>query len=252
MIFTSILRQALVVMIAHTPIRSVRTFFLWKLTAMTDLQMGHLILMMPSTASGSASNNLLFLQHGQATCTSCISFRLPQEASQKGMSNWPLEIFYFPLHCLPWLKSYGSDKYSISNICSVVNNFRSHKKILTKFYSVEIYVELLYLFFIPQVMFQTFFRGYIWIHKSCLYTKSSLSLVDVFLSNIFFLCFWPGDSETRRRQAYPPTYPWCKKSAVNHGYIHITSRCCFFSNCLECNMFVSCPLRIMGRYEICK
>ena len=87
MIFTSILRQALVAMIAHTPIRSVRTFFLWKLTAMTDLQIGHLILMMPSTASGSASNNLLFLQHGQATCTSCISFRLPQEASQKGMSN---------------------------------------------------------------------------------------------------------------------------------------------------------------------
>ena len=95
MIFTSILRQALVVMISHTPIRSVRTFFLWKLTAMTDLQMGHLILMMPSTAFGSASNNLLFLQHGQATCTSCISFRLPQEASQKGMSNWPLEIFLF-------------------------------------------------------------------------------------------------------------------------------------------------------------
>ena len=94
MIFTSILRQALVVMIAHTPIRSVRTFFLWKLTAMTDLQMGHLILIMPSTASGSASNNLLFLQHGQATCTSCISFRLPQEASQKGMSNWPLVIFF--------------------------------------------------------------------------------------------------------------------------------------------------------------
>ena len=95
MIFTSILRQALVVMITHTPIRSVRTFFLWKLTAMTDLQMGHLILMMPSTASGSASNNLLFLQHGQATCTSCISFRLPQEASQKGMSNWPLVIVLF-------------------------------------------------------------------------------------------------------------------------------------------------------------
>lgn len=87
MIFTSILRQALVAMIAHTPIRSVRTLFLWKLTAMTDLQIGHLILMMPSTASGSASNSLLFLQHGQATCTSCISFRLPQEASQKGMSN---------------------------------------------------------------------------------------------------------------------------------------------------------------------
>lgn len=86
-LFTSILRQALVAMIAHTPIRSVRTFFLWKLTAMTDLQMGHLILIMPSTASGSASNSLLFLQHGQATCTSCISFRLPQEASQKGMSN---------------------------------------------------------------------------------------------------------------------------------------------------------------------
>ena len=60
MIFTSILRQALVVMISHTPIRSVRTFFLWKLTAMTDLQIGHLILMMPSTASGSASNNLFF------------------------------------------------------------------------------------------------------------------------------------------------------------------------------------------------
>lgn len=95
MIFTSILRQALVVMITHTPIRSVRTFFLWKLTAMTDLQMGHLILIMPSTASGSASNNLLFLQHGQATCTSCISFRLPQEASQKGMSNWPLVIVLF-------------------------------------------------------------------------------------------------------------------------------------------------------------
>ena len=95
MIFTSILRQALVVMISHTPIRSVRTFFLWKLTAMTDLQMGHLILMMPSTVSGSASNNLLFLQHGQATCTSCISFRLPQEASQKGMSNWPLVIVLF-------------------------------------------------------------------------------------------------------------------------------------------------------------
>ena len=70
-------------MIAHTPIRSVRTFFLWKLTAMTDLQMGHLILIMPSTASGSASNNLLFLQHGQATCTYCISFRLPQEANVK-------------------------------------------------------------------------------------------------------------------------------------------------------------------------
>lgn len=98
MIFTSILRQALVVMITHTPIRSVRTFFLWKLTAMTDLQMGHLILMMPSTVSGSASNNLLFLQHGQATCTSCISFRLPQEASQKGMSNWPLVIFFI-FHC---------------------------------------------------------------------------------------------------------------------------------------------------------
>ena len=48
-------------MIAHTPIRSVRTFFLWKLTAMTDLQIGHLILIMPSTASGSASNSLLFL-----------------------------------------------------------------------------------------------------------------------------------------------------------------------------------------------
>ena len=86
-LFTSILRQALVVMISHTPIRSVRTFFLWKLTAMTDLQIGHLILMMPSTASGSASNSVLFLQHGQATCTYCISFRLPQEASQKGMSN---------------------------------------------------------------------------------------------------------------------------------------------------------------------
>ena len=34
----------------------------------------YLILMMPSTAVGSASNNLLFLQHGQATCTSCTHF----------------------------------------------------------------------------------------------------------------------------------------------------------------------------------
>ena len=53
--------------VTHAPIRSVRTFFIWKLTAITPLQVGHLILIMPSTASGSASNNLLFLQHGQAT-----------------------------------------------------------------------------------------------------------------------------------------------------------------------------------------
>lgn len=60
--------------IHHAPICSVRTFFWWKLTSITDLQMGHLILMMPSTAVGSASNNLLFLQHGHATCTSCTHF----------------------------------------------------------------------------------------------------------------------------------------------------------------------------------
>ena len=48
-----------------------------------------------------------------------------------------------------------------------------------------------------------------------------------------------------------PDVPMIKKSAVNYGYIHIAFRCCRFGNCLECNMFVSCPLRIMGRYEIC-
>jgi len=75
----STLRQALVAIISYAPIRSVRTFFLWKLTAITHLQIGHLILIMPSTASGSASNNLLFLQHGQATCTSCIHFSPPDK-----------------------------------------------------------------------------------------------------------------------------------------------------------------------------
>ena len=40
-----------------------------------------------------------------------------------------------------------------------------------------------------------------------LYTYLSLSLVGVFLNNIFCLRFWSGDSETRHRQAYPPTYP---------------------------------------------
>lgn len=75
----SILRQALVAIISYAPILSVRTFFLWKLTAITPLQIGHLILIMPSTASGSASNNLLFLQHGQATCTSCIHFSPPDK-----------------------------------------------------------------------------------------------------------------------------------------------------------------------------
>ena len=51
---------------------------------MTDLQTGHFILIMPSTVSGSASSSLLFLQHGQATCTSCLSFchpRVPKMAS---------------------------------------------------------------------------------------------------------------------------------------------------------------------------
>ena len=147
MIFTSILRQALVVMITHTPIRSVRTFFLWKLTAMTDLQMGHLILMMPSTASGSASNNLLFLQHGQATCTSCISFRLPQEASQKGMSNWPLVIFFIFLCTVcrdlnPMVAI--NIVYRTCVLLSII--FALPRKSWRSFYSVEIYVELLYQF----------------------------------------------------------------------------------------------------------
>ena len=68
-----ILRQALLTTYC-VAIRSVRIFFLWKLTATTLLQIGHLILIMPSV-SGSASNNLLFLQHGQATCIS--SFMIP-------------------------------------------------------------------------------------------------------------------------------------------------------------------------------
>lgn len=77
------LRQALVAIISYAPIRSVRTFFWWKLTAITALQIGHLIFIMPSTASGSASNNLLFLQHGQATCTSCIHFSPPGKRPAK-------------------------------------------------------------------------------------------------------------------------------------------------------------------------
>lgn len=68
-------------------IRSVRTFWLRKLTAITDLHSGHFILMIPTISSGLASNNLLFLQHGQATCISCIYLRLPQEASQREKSN---------------------------------------------------------------------------------------------------------------------------------------------------------------------
>lgn len=71
-------------------IRSVRTFWLRKLTAITDLHSGHFILMIPTVYSGFASNNLLFLQHEQATCISCIYLRLPQEASQREKSNWPL------------------------------------------------------------------------------------------------------------------------------------------------------------------
>ena len=104
-LFTSILRQALVVMIAHTPIRSVRTSFLWKLTAMTDLQMGHLILMIPSTASGSASNSLLFLQHGHAMCThSFIAISLPitfHDHTENVCCTWTLSFSkYFFLHLL--------------------------------------------------------------------------------------------------------------------------------------------------------
>lgn len=104
-LFTSILRQALVAMIAHTPIRSVRTFFLWKLTAMTDLQMGHLILMIPSTASGSASNSLLFLQHGHAMCThSFIAISLPitfHDHTENVCCTWTLSFSkYFFLHLL--------------------------------------------------------------------------------------------------------------------------------------------------------
>lgn len=79
-------------MISHAPICSVRTDLWWKLTAITALQMGHLILMIPSTAVGSASNNLLFLQHGQATCTSCIHFRLLYRGQPKG--NVKLTVDY--------------------------------------------------------------------------------------------------------------------------------------------------------------
>ena len=82
-------------MIAHTPIRSVRTFFLWKLTAMTDLQMGHLILIMPSTVSGSASNSLLFLQHGQVTANSA--------EENKTITNGQFDIPF-------WLASCGRRK----------------------------------------------------------------------------------------------------------------------------------------------
>ena len=84
-------------MITHAPIRSVRTFFIWKLTAITDLQIGHLILIMPSTVFGFASNNLLFLQHGHATCTSCISFasRKRPVKRESQTDHW-LELIVFP------------------------------------------------------------------------------------------------------------------------------------------------------------
>lgn len=84
---TPILRQALLTKIFLTDtvtkpyhlveIRSVRTIWFRKLTAITDLHSGHLIFMIPTVSSGFASNNLLFLQHGHATCISCIYFRLP-------------------------------------------------------------------------------------------------------------------------------------------------------------------------------
>ena len=66
------IRQALLTTYC-VAIRSVRTFFEWKLTAITPLQIGHLIFIMPSVL-GFASNNLLFLQHGHPTC---ISFSIP-------------------------------------------------------------------------------------------------------------------------------------------------------------------------------
>lgn len=82
-----ILRQALLTKIFLTDtvtkpyhlvaIRSVRTIWFRKLKAITDLHNGHLIFMIPTVSSGFASNNLLFLQHGHATCVSCIYLRLP-------------------------------------------------------------------------------------------------------------------------------------------------------------------------------
>lgn len=126
-LLTPILRQALVAMMTHAPIRSVRTLFIWKLTAITALQIGHLIFIMPSTASGFASNNLLFLQHGQPTCTSCIYFASRKRPVKRDLSNWPLVSFYFPLHCVPWPCSFGSDKSIISNRCSSVNLYLSPK-----------------------------------------------------------------------------------------------------------------------------
>ena len=68
---TPILRQALLTTYC-VAIHSVRICFMWKLTAITPLQIGHLILMIPSVF-GSASKSLRFLQHGHATCISfCI------------------------------------------------------------------------------------------------------------------------------------------------------------------------------------
>ena len=74
-------------------------------------------------------------------------FSPPARGQPKGNVKLTVgNFFYFPLHCLPWLKSYGSDKYSISNICFVVNNFRFPEKPWQSFYSVEIYIEALYQF----------------------------------------------------------------------------------------------------------
>ena len=72
-------------------------------------------------------------------------FSPPARGQPKGNVKLTVgNFFYFPLHCLPWLKSYGSDKYSISNICSVVNNFRASKKPWQSSYSVEIYIGRLW------------------------------------------------------------------------------------------------------------
>ncbi len=72
---------------SYAPIRSVRTLFIWKLTAITALQIGYLIFIMPSTTSGFASNNLLFLQHGQPTCTSYICFASRKRPVKRDLSN---------------------------------------------------------------------------------------------------------------------------------------------------------------------
>ena len=82
-------------------IRSVRTSWFWKLTAITDLQIGHFILITPIVVSGLASNNLLFLQNGQATCTSCIFFA-SRKRPAKGKSQTDHYILYYPLHFYPW------------------------------------------------------------------------------------------------------------------------------------------------------